>query len=595
QANGQILHEEELAFLADLGIPEGQATQTVITHNAAYQADDLDAYDSDVHNPDNVDNNMINQDVQVIPSFEQSNVVNHLETEITTLKNDLRKLKRKALVDDVVTSHTIAPETFKVDVEPLAPKLLNNRTAHSNYLRHTQEQAVILRKVVEPGKSQNPLNNSLDHACMITTTIKVPFRKPIALETDTSKLVVTLVYSRKPRKSKSTDLVSKSKYLDSGCSKHMTGDRSQLTNFVNKFLGTVKFENDHVAKIISYGDYQIGNVTRRFTTWKDLDTTYSSLGKAVATACYTQNHSMIRLRHEKTPYELLHYKPPDLSFLYVFGPLCYPTNDSENLGKLQPKADNWYFHWLCTYKETFRIYNRRTRRIIETIHVDFDELTAMAFEHSSSEPVLHEKIDQDAPSLSKSLTPTEIQSLVILQDVGNDNLDMEVAHMGNDPLLGVPILEVTYDQSSSMASPQSNVQPNHPMTHHNSKWTKDHLLNNIISQLSRPVSTSVDHSAPEVIAPIAKVVAPELAASTDSPSSTTVDRDAPSPSNSQTTPEIQTHVILNKVEKDNHDLDISHMNNDQFFGVEESPKTPTFRDDPLHESLREDSTSQGSS
>ncbi|GJT34963.1 hypothetical protein Tco_0925382 [Tanacetum coccineum] len=89
QANGQILHEDELAFLADLGTAEGQATQTVITHNAAYQADDLDVYDSncdelntakvalmvnlsnycldaltEVHNPDNVDNNMINQGVQ---------------------------------------------------------------------------------------------------------------------------------------------------------------------------------------------------------------------------------------------------------------------------------------------------------------------------------------------------------------------------------------------------------------------------------------------------------------------------------------------------------------------------------------------------
>ncbi|GKC52886.1 gag-pol polyprotein, partial [Tanacetum coccineum] len=50
-------------------------------------------------------------------------------------------------------------------------------------------------------------------------------------------------------------------YLDSGCSKHMTGDRSQLTNFVNKFLGTVKFGNNHVVKILGYGDYQIGNVT----------------------------------------------------------------------------------------------------------------------------------------------------------------------------------------------------------------------------------------------------------------------------------------------------------------------------------------------
>ncbi|GKE08864.1 hypothetical protein Tco_1412415 [Tanacetum coccineum] len=112
QTNGQILHEEELAFLADPETTEGQAIQTVITHNATYQADDLDAYDSDydelntakvalmvnlshygsdalaeVYNPDNVDNNMINQGVQVIPSSEQSNVVNHLETKITSDSN----------------------------------------------------------------------------------------------------------------------------------------------------------------------------------------------------------------------------------------------------------------------------------------------------------------------------------------------------------------------------------------------------------------------------------------------------------------------------------------------------------------------------
>nr|GEX54940.1 hypothetical protein [Tanacetum cinerariifolium] len=61
--------------------------------------------------------------------------------------------------------------------------------------------------------------------------------------------------------------------------------------------------------------------------------------QAVATACYTQNRSIIRLHHEKTPYELLHNKLPDLSFLHVFGALCYPTNDNDNLGKLQPKAD----------------------------------------------------------------------------------------------------------------------------------------------------------------------------------------------------------------------------------------------------------------
>ncbi|GKD44005.1 hypothetical protein Tco_1268650, partial [Tanacetum coccineum] len=68
---------------------------------------------------------------------------------ITDLKNELRKLKGKDLADNVVTKHTIDPEMLKVDVEPIAPKLLNNRTAHFDYLRHTQEQAVILREVVK--------------------------------------------------------------------------------------------------------------------------------------------------------------------------------------------------------------------------------------------------------------------------------------------------------------------------------------------------------------------------------------------------------------------------------------------------------------
>nr|GEU70353.1 hypothetical protein [Tanacetum cinerariifolium] len=75
--------------------------------------------------------------------------------------------------------------------------------------------------------------------------------------------------------------------------------------------------------------------------------------EAVATACYSQNRSIIRLHHRKTPYELLHNKLPDLSFLYVFGALCYPTNDSENLGKLQPKVDIGIFIWLRTNKESF--------------------------------------------------------------------------------------------------------------------------------------------------------------------------------------------------------------------------------------------------
>ncbi|GJU44493.1 retrovirus-related pol polyprotein from transposon TNT 1-94 [Tanacetum coccineum] len=83
--------------------------------------------------------------------------------------------------------------------------------------------------------------------------------------------------------------------------------------------------------------------------------------EAITTTCYTQNRSMIRRRHGKTPYELLHDKPPNLSYLHVFGALCYPTNDCENLGKLQPKADIGIFIRYAPMKKAFQIYNRRTR------------------------------------------------------------------------------------------------------------------------------------------------------------------------------------------------------------------------------------------
>ncbi|GKD39877.1 retrovirus-related pol polyprotein from transposon TNT 1-94, partial [Tanacetum coccineum] len=75
--------------------------------------------------------------------------------------------------------------------------------------------------------------------------------------------------------------------------------------------------------------------------------------EAVATACYTQNRSIIHLRHGKTPYEILHDKLPDLSFFYVFGALHYLTNDSDNLGKLQPKTDIGIFISYAPTKKAF--------------------------------------------------------------------------------------------------------------------------------------------------------------------------------------------------------------------------------------------------
>nr|GFB32104.1 hypothetical protein [Tanacetum cinerariifolium] len=184
---------------------------------------------------------------------------------------------------------------------------------------------------------------------------------------------------------------------------------------------------------------------------------------------------MIQVRLKvPTPYELLHNKLPDLSFLHVFGALCYPTNDSQNLWMLQPKADIGIFIGYAPTKKAFRIYNSRTRRIIETIHVDFDELTVMAYEQSSLGPTLNE------------MTPTTISSGLV--------------------------------QKSSSSTP--NVPPSR------NDW--DLLFQPMFDELLNP-SPNVDPQAPEVIAPIADVIPPVQAESTGLPSLTTVDQDAPSP------------------------------------------------------------------
>ncbi|GJW64634.1 hypothetical protein Tco_0116518 [Tanacetum coccineum] len=92
--------------------------------------------------------------------------------EITALKDDLRKLKGKALVDNNVTKHTIDPEMLMIDVEPITPKLLNKKIAHSAYIKHTQEAATVLRDLVEHVKSTYTLDHSLESACRYAKLIQ---------------------------------------------------------------------------------------------------------------------------------------------------------------------------------------------------------------------------------------------------------------------------------------------------------------------------------------------------------------------------------------------------------------------------------------
>ncbi|GKB34886.1 retrovirus-related pol polyprotein from transposon TNT 1-94 [Tanacetum coccineum] len=208
---------------------------------------------------------------------------------------------------------------------------------------------------------------------------------------------------------------------------------------------------------------------------------HNGVAEASATTYYTKNRLLIRKHHNKTPYELLHNKKLDLSYLHVFGALCYPTNDIEDLGKLKPKENIGIFVGYAPTKKAYRIYNKRTRLIIESIHVDFDELIAMASEKFSSEP---------GPQL---LTPGTISSRLvpnlIPSSVEEHFNDIEVAHLDNDPFFGVPIPEPNSEESFSRDAIPTNVHSVNQPPEHLNKWTKDHSLDNIIGNPSRPIFT----------------------------------------------------------------------------------------------------------
>nr|GFA43151.1 integrase, catalytic region, zinc finger, CCHC-type, peptidase aspartic, catalytic [Tanacetum cinerariifolium] len=115
--------------------------------------------------------------------------------------------------------------------------------------------------------------------------------------------------------------------------------------------------------------------------------------EAIATACFTQNRSIIHYRFNKTPYELINGKKPDISFLHVFGALCYLKNDREDIGKLGAKGDIGFFIGYSVDSCAYRVYNRRKKKIMETMNVSFDELSAMDFKQRSSKPELNSELD----------------------------------------------------------------------------------------------------------------------------------------------------------------------------------------------------------
>nr|GEW62519.1 retrovirus-related Pol polyprotein from transposon TNT 1-94 [Tanacetum cinerariifolium] len=130
------------------------------------------------------------------------------------------------------------------------------------------------------------------------------------------------------------------------CSKHMTGNRALLMNFEDKFLRTVRFGNNDFAVIarMAQQNYVVERRNRTLVKAARTMITFENLplflwAEAIATACFTQNRLIIHNRLDKTPYELINKRKPNIKFFRVFGCRCYLLNDYDDVGKLKAKWD----------------------------------------------------------------------------------------------------------------------------------------------------------------------------------------------------------------------------------------------------------------
>nr|GEZ20526.1 hypothetical protein [Tanacetum cinerariifolium] len=170
--------------------------------------------------------------------------------------------------------------------------------------------------------------------------------------------------------------------VDYGCTKHMTGNLKPLCNFVEMFLDQGIKHQTSTARTLE----QNGVIERRNRTLVEAARTMLSASKlplffwaeAIATACYTQNRSIIILIHDKTAYYIINDRKPSIKHLYIFGCICYITRDGENLDRMKEKGDLCILVGYSTQTKGYRVYNKRTRMIVESIHIRFDEIKELS-------------------------------------------------------------------------------------------------------------------------------------------------------------------------------------------------------------------------
>nr|GEX37953.1 integrase, catalytic region, zinc finger, CCHC-type, peptidase aspartic, catalytic [Tanacetum cinerariifolium] len=225
--------------------------------------------------------------------------------------------------------------------------------------------------------------------------------------------------------------------------------------------------------------------------------------EAIATACFTQNRYLVIPRHEKTPYHIINDWKPSVKFFHIFGSLCYIVRDGENIDKMKEKGDACIFMGYSTQSRAYRVFNKRTRVIMESIHVNFDKSPQMASDHvvSKSSTVS----TADAPNQRQQHTTplnthttraptcqvlTHAPTVASTENMNQAEMVEEYAQVETDEFINIFCTSVQdRGETSSRHVDLSNMHTfyqHHPSEH---RWTKDHPLEQVIGNPSQSVRT----------------------------------------------------------------------------------------------------------
>nr|GEW65480.1 retrovirus-related Pol polyprotein from transposon TNT 1-94 [Tanacetum cinerariifolium] len=249
-------------------------------------------------------------------------------------------------------------------------------------------------------------------------------------------------------------------------------------------IETINIELDHRVGIshetsVARSPHQNGVIKRRNRTLIEAARTILIYARAplflwaeaLVTTCFTQNCSIIRLLHEKTPYELLHNKLFDLSYF------MYLVHSGIQLMIVRTWES---YNQRLTLVSSLAMHPQRKHSEFTT---DVPDESSKLFIVDHPAPKVIALIDEVVASELAASTGSPSSTTV------DNNAPSPIAHMSNDPYFGILIPKATSDQSSSMDVIHEIVHPGHQISEHNNKWTKDHPHENIIGELARQVST----------------------------------------------------------------------------------------------------------